>query len=379
MKVFLLLASIAFAASSSSGAEPVTASSSWNFAVSGDSRNCGDVVMPSIAASVRQNSAAFYWHLGDLRWISNFDDDMAGAAALANRPLDILSYHRAAWPAFIRNQIAPFAPTPFILSIGNHETVAPKTRQDFLIQFADWIDQPRLQQQRLLDDPEDHQLHAYFHWYDRGIDFISLDNATPEMFDNAEILWLEKIFARDSADTSVRAIVLGMHASLPHSLACDHSMNDTAQGTASGTRVYKDLLRFRDTNHQQVYVLASHSHFVMSDIFDTPYWRANGGVLPGWIVGTAGALRYPLPATATQSPYARTGVYGYLLGTVNPPGSAETITFAFQEVQRKDVGADVVTRYGAETVTQCFENNIERSAAKIVTCAEVEPCEESNP
>ena len=29
----------------------------WHFAVSGDSRNCGDVVMPSIAAAARANQA----------------------------------------------------------------------------------------------------------------------------------------------------------------------------------------------------------------------------------------------------------------------------------------------------------------------------------
>ena len=39
----------------------------WYFAVSGDSRNCGDVVMPGIAAGVIQSGAIFYWHLGDLR------------------------------------------------------------------------------------------------------------------------------------------------------------------------------------------------------------------------------------------------------------------------------------------------------------------------
>src|SRR5260370_23484900 len=29
----------------------------WNFAVSGDSRNCGDVVMPAIAAGAKKNDA----------------------------------------------------------------------------------------------------------------------------------------------------------------------------------------------------------------------------------------------------------------------------------------------------------------------------------
>jgi hypothetical protein len=37
----------------------------WTFAVSGDSRNCGDFVMPAIAAKVKGENDAFYWHLGD--------------------------------------------------------------------------------------------------------------------------------------------------------------------------------------------------------------------------------------------------------------------------------------------------------------------------
>src|SRR5438270_1300038 len=49
--------------------------SDWKFAVSGDSRNCGDVVMPSIAAGAIKNKAVFYWHLGDLRAIYGIDED----------------------------------------------------------------------------------------------------------------------------------------------------------------------------------------------------------------------------------------------------------------------------------------------------------------
>lgn len=53
-----------------------TAVSQWTFAVSGDSRNCGDFVMPAIAAKAKAESDAFYWHLGDFRWISSTDQDM---------------------------------------------------------------------------------------------------------------------------------------------------------------------------------------------------------------------------------------------------------------------------------------------------------------
>src|ERR1700691_3223975 len=52
------------------------ADATWRFLASGDSRNCGDVVMPGIAETARKNRAAFYWHLGDLRWTTNFDEDI---------------------------------------------------------------------------------------------------------------------------------------------------------------------------------------------------------------------------------------------------------------------------------------------------------------
>src|SRR5262245_46571502 len=46
----------------------------WTFAVSGDSRNCGAVIMPAIAAGA-SDTAEFYWHLGDLRATSFIDED----------------------------------------------------------------------------------------------------------------------------------------------------------------------------------------------------------------------------------------------------------------------------------------------------------------
>src|SRR5260370_25489119 len=46
----------------------------WRFIVSGDSRNCGDVVMPSIAADSARYATSFYCHLADLRAIYKADD-----------------------------------------------------------------------------------------------------------------------------------------------------------------------------------------------------------------------------------------------------------------------------------------------------------------
>jgi hypothetical protein len=118
--------------------------------------------------------------------------------------------------------------------------------------------------------------------------------------------------------------------------------------------VYAALLKAQAAG-KKVYTLASHSHFYMSGIFDTPYWRAHGGVIPGWIVGTTGAVRYALPAGAAQAKEAKTNVYGYLLATVPPDGE---IRFDFQEIKETDVPEAVVKRFSPEFVHQCFVANI---------------------
>jgi hypothetical protein len=326
----------------------------WTFAVSGDSRNCGDVIMPAIAAGAHHDQAAFYWHLGDFRAINDFDQDYKQlATTAASQPL-IIDYQNAAWDDFIQNQIAPFGDTPVFLGIGNHELTPPKTRPDFLIQFADWLDMPELRQQRLKDNPRDHRLHSYYHWQRAGIDFISLDNASPDQFDQDQIAWFERVLRADAADPSIATVVVGMHEALPDSISKGHSMSESPQGEASGRHAYADLLNLQQTTHKNIYVLGSHSHFFMDGIFSTDYWRTNGGVLPGWIVGTAGAIRYPLPANAADAKAAKTNVYGYLLATVSPD---HTIQFKFREIAETDIPAAVVTRFSADFVHQCFIGN----------------------
>jgi hypothetical protein len=147
----------------------------WTFAVSGDSRNCGDIVMPSIAEKVQADHAAFYWHLGDYRAFYDVDQDMLAAH---KGKISISDYMANAWPDFINQQLAPFGDTPVYLGIGNHELVF-KTRLELLNQFADWYDAPAVRAQRLLDDPTDHAVHGYFHWHVKNVDFITLDNASP--------------------------------------------------------------------------------------------------------------------------------------------------------------------------------------------------------
>ena len=350
---------ITFAVGLAFGAQHANAQQSsngtWRFLTSGDSRNCGDVVMPGIAETARKNQAAFYWHLGDLRLTTNFDEDIEHQPEHMAKPLSITEYGNIEWPDYIESQISPFGSIPFFLGIGNHETVSPyKTREDFLLQFADWLDSPVLRAQRLKDDPKDYRMNTYFHWIDRGVSFYYLDSATAEQFDSAQLRWFERTLAKDLADPAIKTIVAGMHKALPESISAAHSMNESPTGTESGRRVYADLLRARDEAHKHVYVLASHSHYYMDGIFNTDYWKQHGGVLPGWIVGTAGAQRVPLPPNSSDAHIALVNVYGSLLGTVQPNGE---ISFEFEKLEEKDVPSSVTALYGNDFVHWCFAEN----------------------
>ena len=323
----------------------------WHFAVSGDSRNCGDVVMPAIAENVRAARAAFYWHLGDYRAIYDFDQDIKAR----NPTINVISYENSAWKDFIDRQLKPFGDLPVYLALGNHELIPPKTRTDALLQFADWYNAPDLSKQRLADDPSDHELRAYYHWTRKGVDFITLDNSAKEQFDDAQMKWLEAQLHRDAKNAELRSVVVGMHDALPDSMSAGHSMNESAQGTESGRNVYLWLVEFRKKTHKNVYVLASHSHFLMDNVYNTACRREHPDVvLPGWIVGTAGAPRYRLPADVSGSAQHLTDVYGYLLAIVSPDG---TIQFEFKQVNEADVTESTRKDYKNEFIHSCFAGN----------------------
>jgi calcineurin-like phosphoesterase family protein len=325
----------------------------WSFAVSGDSRNCGDVVMPAIADGAHADGVKFYWHLGDFRANYDFDQDLLAAPEYRGKHPSISEYQRIEWDDFIAHQLEPFGETPVFLAIGNHELVPPKTRADYLQQFADWLDAPPIKAQRLRDDPHDHKLRTYYHWIENGVDFLSLDNASLDQFDEAQVLWIEHVLARDESDPSVRTVVLGMHDALPDSISTGHGMNESAQMERSGRRVYQDLLAFRNKSKKYAYVLASHSHFFIEDVYKDACHPSAETLLPGWIVGTAGATRYRLPKNLAGAKQAKTDVYGYLLGTVQPTGE---IKFQFREITRDKVPQAVNERYG-EQVQACFTEN----------------------
>ncbi len=329
---------------------------SWVFAVSGDSRNCGDVVMPAIAAGAERSGAAFYLHLGDFRKISSVDEDIAHQPERRGGPLTLPQYETLAWDDFISSQLNPFGGMPVYLARGNHDTARGRTDAQYLSKFGRWLDQPKLHAQRLLDDPNDSKPRIYYHWIQNAIDFITLDNGSDHAFDPQQLAWFEARLRADSADSGVRTIVVAMHEALPESISRSHSMNESGEGTVSGELVYADLLKARDDAHKHVYVLASHSHYFMDGIFNTRYWRRYGAVLPGWIIGTAGAVRYPLPPHARSARAAQTNVYGFLTGTVNPDGQ---IQFKFQKLKESDVPSDVVQRYTPDFVHWCFAENSE--------------------
>jgi 3',5'-cyclic AMP phosphodiesterase CpdA len=310
--------------------------------------------MPAIAAGVHKSGANFYWHLGDFRAIYRFDEDMSPPVALGlrNQPLETQTYLKEAWPDFIAHQIVPFGALPVYLLMGNHEAIAPMTREAWLVQFADWLETPVLRAQRLKDDPLDHGLHSYYHWVVRDVDFISLDNATQEEFDPGQMTWLHALLARDEASPQIRTIVVGMHEALPGSISRMHSMSESSLGDKSGREAYEALWRAHDSAHKRVYVLASHSHYYMDNIFETADWKDK--VLPGWIIGTAGAQRYKLPPETTPAQHAQTNIYGYMIATVSSDG---TVSFDLQRLSIDDLRAVIGSAYPEALVRWCYENN----------------------
>jgi hypothetical protein len=287
--------------------------------------------------------------LGDYRAIYSFDEDYKSTHPQAT----IAGYFADAWPDFIQHQLKPFGDLPIFLAPGNHEMVPPMDRPKYIAQFADWLNKPVLKEQRLADNPADHQLKTYNHWIERGVDFVSMDNASPDMFDDTQMAWFTGVLARAAKNPAVRSVVVGMHATLPEGLSTGHSMNDSAQEEATGRQVYEQLVDLHRSTGKNVYVLASHSHFVLNNVYDTKC-NTKDTVLPGWIIGSAGAIRYRLPQDHAVATVAMTDVYGYLLGTVAPDGG---ITFEFKQVNQSDVPASVTKEFPQKQVDWCFAEN----------------------
>jgi hypothetical protein len=316
--------------------------------------------MPGIARAVRSDGAEFYWHLGDFRRITGIDEDYHRIHPYAGTD----DYLATAWPDFIDHQMKPFGDLPVFLGIGNHELVPPKTRPQYLAQFAEWLDKPLIKQQRLADNPDDHSVRTYYHWIQHGVDFITMDNASANMFDASQMAWFQTVLAKAAKDPAIRTVVVGMHEALPDSLSAGHSMNQSPHEQSTGREVYSQLVAFRHRTKKNVYVLASHSHFVLSNVYETAC-HPKDEVLPGWIAGTAGAVRYRLPKEHAVAEVAMTDIYGYLLATVAPDG---TVEFDFKKVKKPDVPPGVVKEFSQEQVNWCFASNVSDYVAAGPTC-----------
>jgi hypothetical protein len=312
--------------------------------------------MPAIAKESLKHNIRFYWHLGDLRAIDKIDEDLAHDSQ-RKTPVTVTEYQSLAWKDFIDSQLKPFGLTPVFVSVGNHEIQRGHTREEFNTLFRPWLDSPPIHFAKVADGEGDGAVVPYNHWIQDGVDFISLDNATHDQFDETQMTWFKKVLSHDEGDETIKTIVVGMHEALPESISRGHSMSESKDSPVpekSGREVYQQLLRVKNGAKKNVYVLASHSHFYMEGIFNTPYWQEHGGILPGWIVGTAGAVRYTLPKEATDAIDAKTNVYGYLLATVQ---ANKDIRFQFELIKKSDVPKDIVKRYGPGFIDFCFNKN----------------------
>ena len=332
------------------------AAADWTFAVSGDSRNCGDFVVPAIAAKVKAEKDTFYWHLGDFRAMYAPDEDLQSMQP-GGKQLDKEEYLPIAWDDFLTHQMASFGDFPVFLGRGNHEAVKPMNREAYIQKFSSFLNRPEIAAQRKTDGTE--TVESWYHWIEGSVDFVTVDNASKDQFSDAQMTWLRGVIDHDlSADSGVKTIVVGMHESLPHSNSSDHAMDDWDLGIRTGEIVYGWLYDAQAAG-KNVYVISSHSHYYSPNIYSTPYWKQyTKKVLPGIIIGSAGAHRYALPADADKQ--SKTRIYGFLQGTVHGDG---TIDFKLHELSEDDLVQAKWPEAPVDEIHWCYLHNSDQDDA----------------
>jgi hypothetical protein len=326
------------------------ATTDWTFAVSGDSRNCGDFVMPAIALKVKAEKDAFYWHLGDFRAMYAPDEDLQSMQP-AGKQLEKGEYIPIAWDDFLTRQMASFGDFPVFLGRGNHEAVKPMTRETYIQKFQSFLNRPEIVAQRKADGIN--SVESWYHWTQGGVDFVTLDNASKDQFSDAQLVWLRGVLDHDLAPNSgIRSIVVGMHESLPHSNSSDHAMDDWDLGIRTGEIVYGWLFDAQAAG-KHVYAISSHSHYYSPNIYKTPFWEQyTNKVLTGIIIGSAGAHRYTLPRSADKESKSR--IYGYLQGIVHGDG---TIDFKLHELSEDDLVQAKWPEAPLDEIHWCYVHN----------------------
>jgi hypothetical protein len=329
-----------------------TPDATWSFAVSGDSRNCGDFVMPAIASKVKAEKDVFYWHLGDFRYIAQPDQDLL-AMLPAGTHLSSADYQQRAWDDFLTHQMASFGTIPVFLGRGNHENIAPMTRDGYVAKFSTFLSRPEIAAQQKADGADAAPVGPWYHWTQNGVDFITLDNASRDEFSDAQLHWLRAVLDHDlDPQSGIRTIVVGMHEALPHSTISSHAMDDWDLGIHSGELAYTWFYDAQAAG-KHVYLVASHAHFYSPNIFNTAYWKQRTKtVVPGLIIGSAGAHRYVLPPNADKA--SKTMIYGYMQGNVHSDGS---IDFALHKINEADMVQSKWANAPADAIHECFVHN----------------------
>jgi hypothetical protein len=129
-------------------------------------------------------------------------------------------------------------------------------------------------------------------------------------------------------------------------------MDDWRLGQQTGELVYAWLYDAQASG-KHVYIIASHSHYYSPDIYNTTFWRQyTKTIVPGVLIGTAGAFRLPMPANVASG--SKSMVYGYLRATVHPD---DTIDFSFQQLSENDLQSAKWPGAPAAAIHECFIHN----------------------
>ena len=217
-------------------ARRVAGTPSWRFAVSGDSRNCGDVVMPAIAAGVKQIRRRVLLAPRRFAPISAMrTKTFASSPSISPRPLTKTEYPGIAWDDFTQNQMAAFGDTPFYLGIGNHDTVAPEDHAAFVARFSEQLDLPNLRAQRLKDDPSDLAAEDVLPLDRARRGLSSIWTTRTETSSSADqVAWLEKTLNRDLPILRFARLWWACTRRFPESLSSNHAMDDSKAAREAG-------------------------------------------------------------------------------------------------------------------------------------------------
>ena len=136
-------------------ADSKDAAATWTFAVSGDSRNCGDVVMPAIAADATSTTSLSTGTLETCVRSPRPDQDFLQESESRRTSLPI-SPTMSTTPGTTSSKTRS-NPGAMCLSFSASATTKPHVRKPerrLWLRFTIILDRPEMQEQRLKDDPK---------------------------------------------------------------------------------------------------------------------------------------------------------------------------------------------------------------------------------